>query len=561
MKKLSLLLISLLMQVGMATVASAQDNENNVAIADGIGARQTVYLPEGLTGKGVLVGVIDGGMEFSHVNFLDPKTFQTRIKTAFIVNSDGSYVDARTPEEIAKLDHSVAHGTHVAGIAAGSYAADGWHGIAPEADLCLAAVIDNGGGGGDTSISVALKNIFAVADSLGLPVVVNMSIGPKSAGYDGYDNIIYRCEELTEKGNLAGRIVVVSSGNYGSRLDYLEGSIGSDGKLHIAIESPEIIKEGQIATLVFSFEVPKGEEMSFRFYPYDIDAKKEVNEGLLDLSGNPLDLSALGQYMTHSEKDDSPYRYYKFNYPDLIMTAGKHIIPCMEITGTAGTKISYVTGIAEDQPSDDDRFSSIKAVYSGKNGLSMTPAVLSVGNYDARVPGKTPIHRTSSFGLNMHGDKFPDVVAPGTGIISSTMLTKETGDKYASREIKMPDGNAKTFMWQTMTGTSQSSPLMAGIVALMLQHDPTLTVNRVRELLYSTNDWNEDCDNAPMGPNQAGHGILNTKALFEKLMGSTAIKEVPARPANDAIYDLFGRRLSDVPEKGIFIRNNKKIIK
>lgn len=561
MKKLSLLLISLLMQVGMATVASAQDNENNVAIADGIGARQTVYLPEGLTGKGVLVGVIDGGMEFSHVNFLDPKTFQTRIKTAFIVNPDGSYVDARTPEEIAKLDHSLAHGTHVAGIAAGSYDADGWHGIAPEADLCLAATTDKNNGGGDTSISVALKNIFAVADSLGLPVVVNMSIGPKSAGYDGYDNIIYRCEELTEKGNLAGRIVVVSSGNYGSRLDYLEGTIGSDGKLHIAIESLEAIESSQMATLVFSFEAPKGEELSFRFYSYDMVAKKEVKEGLLDDMGNPLDLSEFGQYMTHSEKDGSPYRYYKYNHPDIIMTASKNIVPCIEITGTAGTKISYITGTAEDQPSDDDRFSSIKAVYSGKNGLSMTPAVLSVGNYDARVPGKTPIHRTSSFGLNMHGDKFPDVVAPGTGIISSTMPTDATGAIYASREIKMPDGNSKTFMWQTMTGTSQSSPVMAGIVALMLQHDPTLTVNRVRELLYDTNDWNEDCDNAPMGPDQAGHGILNTKALFEKLMGSTAIKEVPARPASDAIYDLFGRRLNDVPEKGIFIRNNKKIIK
>lgn len=559
MKKLSLLLVSLLMQVGMATVASAQDNENTVAIADGIGARQTVYLPEGLTGKGVLVGVIDGGMEFNHVNFLDPKTFQTRIKTAFLVNPDGSYVVARTPEEIAKLDHSLAHGTHVAGIAAGSYAADGWHGIAPEADLCLAAVTDKNNGGGETSTPVALKNVFAVADSLGLPVVVNLSIGPAKLGDDGYRDLVYRFEELTEMGNLPGHIVVVSSANKGNSTSCLEGTIGSDGKLHVAFADPTVFRAGDAITIGFSLETPKGEDLNFRFYLYDAVTKKEVNEDLLDDMGNPMDFSALVQDVTNSENDKSPYRYYKYSYPSFVMVGRDDVIPCLEITGNAGTKISYITDVVLIE--DDDRFANVNKVYSPKNALSMTPAVISVGNYDARVPGKTPIRKDSSFGLNRFGDKIPDVVAPGTGIISSTMLTKETGDKYASREIKMPDGNAKTFMWQTMTGTSQSSPLMAGIVALMLQYDPTLTVNRVRELLYDTNDWNEDCDNAPMGPNQAGHGILNTKALFEKLMGSTAIKEVPARPTNDAIYDLFGRRLSDVPEKGIFIRNNKKIIK
>lgn len=83
----------------------------------------------------------------------------------------------------------------------------------------------------------------------------------------------------------------------------------------------------------------------------------------------------------------------------------------------------------------------------------------------------------------------------------------------------MADGSTQAFNWLVMTGTSQSAPIVAGLCALMLEYDPTLTVNRVRELLLSTNDWTDACDTAPSGPDQAGNGILNVSALFEALMG------------------------------------------
>ena len=189
---------------------------------------------------------------------------------------------------------------------------------------------------------------------------------------------------------------------------------------------------------------------------------------------------------------------------------------------------------------------------------ALSPAVISVGNYDSHYEG-TPIVPSSSFGVNYLGNKIPDVVAPGCGIISGSRIYDHTDkyDRYGQRDVLMADGSTKTFNWRTHSGTSQSAPLVAGLCALMLEYDPTLTVNRVRELLYSTNDWNEYCENAPMGPDQAGHGLLNTRALFEALMGPTAIEVVSAGASGNSVYDLFGRRLKDMPAQGTFIRNGK----
>ena len=564
MKKFSLLLVSLLMQVAVVNTAYAQESSkpHEYSFDESYGVRSALtYLPNGLTGKGVLVGIIDNGIDFNHINFLDPKTFQTRVKFACSIKEGKEYCEARTPEAIKELlpYNYTDHGTHVTGIAAGSYAADGWHGIATDANLLLADV-----DAGDDAIIQSLKKIFAAADLLDMPLVVNISLAQTADLHrfeDGNHAHNLLCEELTANGTKQGRIIVVSSNNWGHvARTYSDATIGAEGKVRFVLKQDMADFDGN-SLLGLSFNAQKQANLDLRFFLYDTINKKEVTMGVSDRAGAPVDFSSVAKnsmFTDESHQDEESLDY------DLVLDVynfAKNIVPCIEISGAKGTEIRYIQNVIS---IDDDYFTPLHLIHDGNpSRLAMTPAVISVGNLDAHIG---QIRKNSSFGVNKEGGKIPDVVAAGSGIISSGRSIKSfdpDGEKhlYDQREVAMADGSTQTFQWLSLSGTSQAAPLVSGLVALMLEYDKTLTTERVRELLHSTNDWTDACDKAPMGPDQAGHGILNTKALFEKLMGETSIKEVSASPADNAIYDLFGRRLSDIPAQGIYIRNGKKVVR
>ncbi len=76
----------------------------------------------------------------------------------------------------------------------------------------------------------------------------------------------------------------------------------------------------------------------------------------------------------------------------------------------------------------------------------------------------------------------PDVVAPGVNIVSLA--------------------NNINF-YTTMSGTSISTPMVAGVVALMLQKIPILTPNQVKSILLNTSD------RLPFDINISGAGVIN----------------------------------------------------
>jgi subtilisin family serine protease len=80
----------------------------------------------------------------------------------------------------------------------------------------------------------------------------------------------------------------------------------------------------------------------------------------------------------------------------------------------------------------------------------------------------------------------PDLAAPG-GAITSTF----PGGTFAA-----------------LSGTSMASPHVAGLVALLLERDGTLKPRTVRKLLERS------CEDLPLGPNQAGYGLVNAYAAL-----------------------------------------------
>ncbi|MCQ2297796.1 MAG: S8 family peptidase [Bacteroidales bacterium] len=88
----------------------------------------------------------------------------------------------------------------------------------------------------------------------------------------------------------------------------------------------------------------------------------------------------------------------------------------------------------------------------------------------------------SSNGPAFGGMAKPEVSAPGYQVISSVSSRDHTN--YSAAAALTIDGTK--YKWSAMSGTSMSSPAVTGIVALMLQANPDITVDQIREIIFTT---------------------------------------------------------------------------
>jgi serine protease AprX len=127
--------------------------------------------------------------------------------------------------------------------------------------------------------------------------------------------------------------------------------------------------------------------------------------------------------------------------------------------------------------------------YGGITAPGNAPWVLTVGAYSH----EGTVMRTDDVmaGYSSRGptavdfESKPDVVAPGTGIVS---LADPSSTMYYSKAEYLLNGTlfSSTKPYLSLTGTSMASPVVAGSVALMLQANPSLTPNMVKAILQYT---------------------------------------------------------------------------
>ncbi len=160
---------------------------------------------EGITGKGVRVAVVDTGIDWEHPDF------EGRIGGVHSVVGD----DGR--------DH-FGHGTHVAGIIAGSGKASNgrYKGVAPDAILYSAKALKDNGSGMSSDVMAGLE--WAAMQKA---QVINLSLGTPGP-CDGTDAISYFCDKLVRE---RGIVVVAAAGNSGPRAS----TVGSPGCAHEVI--------------------------------------------------------------------------------------------------------------------------------------------------------------------------------------------------------------------------------------------------------------------------------------------------------------------------------------
>lgn len=211
------------------------------AAAEGVNLPDTSFPRDENTGEGVIVGVIDTGIDIEHPDFIDDNG-DTRILSiwdhtldpedvggmtgkpmGFSYGTEWSYTQINQGYDGCLHRDKDGHGTHVAGTAAGNGSAAHYKhsgpytGLAPEAELLIVKFdFDNEKDrNSDTAILDAINWIFQKAAAEGKPCVINMSLGSDYGPHDGSTAEERGIDDLTG----AGKVVVVAAGNAGTSYD------------------------------------------------------------------------------------------------------------------------------------------------------------------------------------------------------------------------------------------------------------------------------------------------------------------------------------------------------
>lgn len=199
----------------------------------------------GLTGKGVIVGIVDSGVDYTHTD-LRSEDGSTRILYLWdqTINGDpprgfnegSEYSSAQINEALSQPDpflvipsrDYIGHGTAVAGIAAGNGRASSGvnRGVAPESSLIVVKV---GRSAFDsfaltTEIMRGIKYITDKARSLDMPASINLSFGMNDGSHRG-DSLFEQF--LTDTADRWKLSIVVPTGNEGSSGHHFSGTVSA----------------------------------------------------------------------------------------------------------------------------------------------------------------------------------------------------------------------------------------------------------------------------------------------------------------------------------------------
>ena len=572
---------------------------------------EKVYTGEGLsqsyTGHGVVVGVQDIGFDLTHPNFYSADMSQYRIKALWDQLSRDTigstlYVgrDYVGRDALLELRHPIdgetqTHGTHTAGIAAGSGAEGNgdispYRGMACDADLVL---VDNAADNASlidpkdyykftyATDALGFKYIFDYAERMHQPCVINFSEG-SSQDFHGYDQLYY---ELLAKLIGPGRIIVSSAGNDGARNSYIHKSIGKERagafimgnekrfsctakskqtftfriSVYDNVASPQIVDistvnvcNAQDSLLTDSLLVG-GKKYKWRVlaYPNSYDARETAYDFQISSPSKLGDSPQVSLQVMGRDADIELYRMSGYMFPhslDPVLDAGdcRYTIfspsssPDVICVGSTSYRTQFVNYLGE------------KKVYdSGQKGIRSS---------------------FSAMGPTLDGRIKPDVMAPGQNIISSYSTFFINNPKNVNASVKSDvrhfEYNGRTYAWNANAGTSMSAPVVTGAIALWLQADPTLTPADCLEIFAKTCSHYDTSLSYPN--NLYGYGQIDVAAglrevLRRKALGINTIGQKKVSEQYDnRIYLLDGRYVgtsdANLP-KGIYIRNGKKFVK
>jgi subtilisin family serine protease len=495
-------------------------------------------LTQAYDGTGVVVGFMDTGIDFHHPDFKD-NTGKSRIKFLWdhtlpnavntplpfgygqeFTNTDIDNGLAEAHTDTTSVDAS--HGTHVSGIAVGNgLATGGYMGVAPKADIIMVALDLN-----NSSYADAVNYIYSKAQVLGKPCVINASVGDYYGSHDGQD---LQAQLISNMINAqTGRSLVAAAGNAGNYPYHLGYTVTSDtnftmsdgggGEVYLQIWADT----NDLKNVNFSIGADQmSPTHSFRGRLPFSNISSHLGVLIEDTLYN-VNHQRIGRIQSYGDLIGGTYSM-EFNViPDsttylwrLITTGtGKFDLWDFGIVGSGLPSAATMPDIAYYKYPDVN-----KTIVSSFQCLDN---VITVANYTDRrsyidynnnlfvnpalVPGQRVA--SSSIGPTRDGRLKPDIAAPGDMVMAAIVLTMVPGIV-----ANYPDALAKGGFHVRSGGTSQASPVVAGVAALYLQKNPTATAMEVKQAIINCTTQ-DGFTGSSLPNNYWGYGKVNAFAAL-----------------------------------------------
>ena len=455
---------------------------------------------EALAGQGIKIGIIDTGIDNTHVMFNDegyelPSGFplgdtaftNNKIIVARVFTKSGDSIEDSTPRD------RNGHGTHVASCAAGSLNTVSplglISGFAPNAYLGNYKVF--------TDDFTTLEQIISALEAC---VEDGMDIVNLSLGSEAYINILLDPEALAIKNAIkAGVVVVAAAGNSGE-----PETIGSPGQI------PEVITVGSLTN---AHNGGNSGDMSVAMMNVYTDGTQILTEEEIILAPDPDFFSRplLGRFQL-IDADDFDGRSFGGNQDGLVcqgLPAGsaqdKWVLIQRGIC-TFTTKIDnvqkagawgalvYNNRDAEEGPEEPLRTPSvpgteIPSYFMSRNvGLLIKDALHSSSVVEVEFYAPEPLETDqiplelstfSSLGPSLSYALKPEIVAIGQGSYAATQNDLPGEFQFNFFEYTAFDLSGFSFS----NGTSFSSPRIAGAAALIKQMNPSWTPEDIKSAI------------------------------------------------------------------------------